>query len=77
MLHGGGIFTVLMPTGQCTIALWSSHWRTHHMSNSSRVRQCSGKPSSMAVAYYLYFSNSAVQYEDILSTSRSPGLDHP
>ena len=39
MLHGGGIFPVLMPTGQCTIALWSRHLRTHHMSNSARVRQ--------------------------------------
>jgi hypothetical protein len=39
MLRGGGIFTVLMPTGQCTITLWSSHLGTRHMSNSARVRQ--------------------------------------
>jgi hypothetical protein len=48
--------------GHCTTELWTRHFGTRHISNSSSVRQRSVKPSSIAGEYFLYFTSKRLAF---------------
>src|SRR5262249_29581462 len=48
--------------GHCTTELWTRHFGTRHISNSSSVRQQSVKPSSIAGEYFLYFTSKRLAF---------------